>query len=166
MAKAKQETPPPAGAGIDRALLLALVDTLVPPGGGEGAMPAASELAEFRDMPAGEARLVYGPLLDLLLADHPAEGAAGFASQGLQTRESVVRALQAEHPDTVGSAVAQTLIRYYGAGAAAQALGLEARPPHPRGYALAETNWALLEPVRKRDRIYKASPGQGEGEKP
>jgi hypothetical protein len=33
--------------------------------------------------------------------------------------------------------------------------GLEARPPHPKGYEVAPTDLALLDPVKKRGAIYR-----------
>ena len=59
-------------------------------------------------------------------------------------------------------AFAQTLMRYYGSDAVARALGLEARSPYPKGYSLDETNWALLDPVREREPLYKSVPRKGE----
>ena len=33
------------------------------------------------------------------------------------------------------------------------ALGLEPRPPHPKGYEMAPDDWSLLDPVRRRPRF-------------
>jgi len=33
--------------------------------------------------------------------------------------------------------------------------GLEARPPHPKGYEVPPTDWSLLDPVRKRGPIHR-----------
>src|SRR5262249_33350261 len=35
------------------------------------------------------------------------------------------------------------------------ALGLEARPPHPKGYAMEAFDTTLLDPVRRRGKIYR-----------
>jgi hypothetical protein len=36
-----------------------------------------------------------------------------------------------------------------------EALGLEPRPPHPAGYATVEGDLGLLDPVRRRARMYR-----------
>ena len=53
-----------AHQAFDRDLLLAVVETLVPSGHLERAMPAASDLTEFRSLASEEALVIYGPLLD------------------------------------------------------------------------------------------------------
>jgi len=35
------------------------------------------------------------------------------------------------------------------------ALGMEARPPHPAGHPMGADDWTLLEPVRRRGRMYR-----------
>ena len=44
----------------------------------------------------------------------------------------------------------------------AEGLGLEARPPHPGGYSLKETDWALLDPVKQMDPLYRKADGPGD----
>ena len=138
-------------------LLLSLVETVIPAKRHGARMPAASELAEFREMSSEEAELSYGPVLELLRARGSAGAGDHFVSLDLQARESILRGLEADHADVLQGAVAQILIRYYGADAVVEALGLETRPPHPGGYVLGETNWALLDPVREMNSIYRAA---------
>lgn len=162
MAKGHDKRPSKREADTERGLLLSLVETLIPSSNANGAMPAASQLTEFREIPSEEARLVYGPLLDLILTRTPQEARQSFASLDLDAREEIIRGLGADHPEVIGGAVSQTLIRYYGAEAVVEALGLEARPAHPGGYALEETNWAMLGPVKAMEPIYKPTPGREE----
>ncbi len=162
MAKGREESSIAAEVGIDRDLLLAFVETVIPARGGNGAMPAASELVEFRDMTAEEAQLSYGPVLELILGRSQERGTESFASLDLEARESIVRGIESDHPHVVGGAIGQTLICYYGVDSVVQALGLEVRASHPQGHTLGETNWSLLGPVRKMDRIYKTTAGQGD----
>jgi hypothetical protein len=44
---------------------------------------------------------------------------------------------------------------YYQEPRVLEALGLEARPPHPAGYSTVEGDLSLLEPVRRRGRMYR-----------
>ena len=152
----------PAAEEIDRDLLLSVVEAIVPAREVGGAMPAASELEEFRSLPPEEARFLYGPILGLVQGGDRSRGREQFVSLDRQSRESILRELEEDHPAVVKGAVFQTLIRYYGSNRVAEGLGLEARPPHPGGYSLGETNWALLDPVREMEPIYKRAPGPGE----
>ena len=141
---------------LDRDLLLSVVETIIPARRADASMPAASELAEFCDLPSLEAKFLYGPILGLVRAGDEARGSDPFVSLDRETRETILRQLESDRPDIVKGAVLQTLIRYYGADGVAEGLGLEARPPYPGGYSLGETNWALLDPVREMDPIYKS----------
>ena len=44
---------------------------------------------------------------------------------------------------------------YYRDDRVMQSLDMEARPPHPQGYALPEDDWSLLDPVKARGVIYR-----------
>jgi hypothetical protein len=162
MASGREGSLNAVNAGVDRDLLLAFVGTVIPASGANGAMPAASELPEFRELSSEEAEAVYSPVLELLLARSRAQGTESFPSLDLEARESMVRGLQSDHPHIVAGAVGQTLLRYYGADTVVRALGLEARAPHPQGYPVDDTDWELLEPARRMDRIYKTAAGQGD----
>lgn len=146
-----------ASEGIDFDLMLAFVDTLIPGRVGPDAMPAASELPEFCELSSGEAQGLYGPALELIVAQGGAGGGKVFQSLELDGREGIVRKIESEHPSVIGGAVGQTLIRYYGSDRVVQALGLDVGPSHPRGYGIDETNWTLLDPIKKMDRIYKTA---------
>ncbi|RPI33292.1 MAG: hypothetical protein EHM67_15515, partial [Hyphomicrobiaceae bacterium] len=41
------------------------------------------------------------------------------------------------------------------------ALGLEPRPPFPKGHALEQGDWSLLETVRARPRMWRDVDGKG-----
>jgi hypothetical protein len=56
---------------------------------------------------------------------------------------------------STGGAVAATLIRvvlqcYYRDDRVVRSLGLELRPPFPKGYPLEQGDWSLLDPVKAR----------------
>jgi len=39
-----------------------------------------------------------------------------------------------------------------------RAIGMELRPPFPRGFEVAQGDWSLLDPVRARGRIWRDAP--------
>ena len=62
-----------------------------------------------------------------------------------------------------GGAAAATLIRvvlqcYYRDDRVLRSLGLELRPPFPLGYPLEQGDWSLLDPVRKRPKLWRDAP--------
>ena len=52
--------------------------------------------------------------------------------------------------------VLHVLGAYYQHPRVLSALGLDPRPPHPDGYRMAPDDLALLEPVRRRPRMYRS----------
>jgi hypothetical protein len=62
-----------------------------------------------------------------------------------------------------GGAAAATLIRvvlqcYYRDDRVLRSLGLELRPPFPKGHALEQGDWSLLEPVKARPSMWRRAP--------
>ena len=51
--------------------------------------------------------------------------------------------------------VFQTYVAYYQHRDVVRALGLPPRPPHPEGYELEEGDLTLLDPVRRRDPLFR-----------
>jgi hypothetical protein len=59
-----------------------------------------------------------------------------------------------------GGAAAATLSRvvlqcYYRDDRVVRSLGLEPRPPFPKGHTLEQGDWSLLDPVRKRPKMWR-----------
>ena len=62
-----------------------------------------------------------------------------------------------------GGAAAATLSRvilqcYYRDDRVVRSLGLEPRPPFPQGHVLEQGDWSLLDPVRKRPKLWRDAP--------
>ena len=80
---------------------------------------------------------------------------SAFAGLGPERRETVALELRA----TGGSAVA-TLTRvvlqcYHRDDRVVRSLGLEPRPPYPKGHVLEDGDWSLLDPVRARPPFWR-----------
>jgi hypothetical protein len=70
-------------------------------------------------------------------------------------RDAVVNEFRA-----TGGAAAATLIRvilqcYYRDDRVVRSLGLELRPPFPKGYPLEQGDWSLLDPVKARPSMWR-----------
>jgi hypothetical protein len=123
---------------------------VIVPASAEFDVPGAGDPMIQADMVATlgrDARLVREALDELArLAGSP------LAGLDPDRREAVAMELRA----TGGAAVA-TLIRvvlqcYYRDDRVVRSLGLEPRPPYPRGHVLEDGDWSLLDPVRARAR--------------
>jgi hypothetical protein len=73
-------------------------------------------------------------------------------------REAIAKEFRA-----TGSSSAATLIRvilqcYYRDDRVLRSLGLELRPPFPKGYGLEQGDWSLLDPVKARPPIWRRAP--------
>ena len=78
-----------------------------------------------------------------------------FADLEQQDRDFLVDRLRSENVQFARSIVAQTMACYYQDDKVIVALGMEARPPFPKGHELESGDLSLLEPVRQRKQIYR-----------
>ena len=81
-----------------------------------------------------------------------------FADLDEARREAAAAAFQAH-----GGVPLMTLNRvilqcYYRDDRVVRSLGLEPRPPFPKGYSVEQGDWSLLDPVRRRPRMWRDVP--------
>jgi len=81
-----------------------------------------------------------------------------LAALDAQRREGVAREFRAN-----GGVAAATLARvvlqcYYRDDRVLRSLGLELRPPFPKGYTLEQGDWSLLDPVKARPSMWRRVP--------
>lgn len=134
----------------------AILDTLIPPSD-DGALPGAGALGlapDIREKSAPVAELVER---GLGAADARARerGATSFAALPLTDRADVLRELEVSEPGFVPGLVFHTYAIYYQHPRVLEALGVEPRPPHPKGYDLEPGDLSALERVRARGRLYR-----------
>ena len=138
------------------AFLSAVVDTLLP--GDHGVPP----------LPTGTAAGVAAKLEDLLsrpdgarpdVALRAIARAAGdeeaFVGADAAARIASVRLVEADMREPLRALVALVLQDYYEAEAALVAMGWRAEPPQPAGHVLPPFDESLLEPVKRRDRMWR-----------
>lgn len=85
------------------------------------------------------ARLAGGPLADL----DPAR------------RDAVAMELRAKGGAAVATLSRVVLQCYYRDDRVVRSLGLEPRPPYPKGHVLEDGDWSLLDPVRARPPMWR-----------
>jgi len=140
------------------ATLTALLDCLIPADPARG-LPSAGALAlagTVRER-LGDAVAMLQPGLEALDAAAAARGHDAFTSLSPEARDAVLREVADREPGLVPALVFHTYSAYYAHPEVLEALGMEGRPPHPKGYALEPGDLTLLEPVRARGRIYRES---------
>lgn len=124
-----------------------IASTMIPADAGLG-LPGAGDPAILADIVQSVGR--DSRLIHEALAAISAKSNRGFADMDCDSREALIDAYH-----KTGGAAAAALGRviasaYYRDDRVLLALGQEARAPFPKGHALEQGDWSLLDPVRKR----------------
>lgn len=152
-------TPESALTAAQLAALDAVLNLIVPPSA-DARMPGAAEVGvpAYLVAEAADALPVLRGELDELERCSNARFARGFAALNEDERRSLVGELRAQTPAFMNRLAMETLACYYQHDRVLEGLGVEARPPYPKGYQVAQGDLSLLEPVRARGKIYRDAP--------
>jgi hypothetical protein len=82
-------------------------------------------------------------------------GAASYATLPAGERGAVLSEVAASDGGFVPSLMFVAFTTYYVEERVIEALELEARPPHPKGFEMGANDPSLLEPVRRRGKLYR-----------
>ncbi len=140
-----------------RVALEAVLETVIPRSA-DGALPGAGEigLTSAIEEKLGAMCAITARGLDALDAAARERGAAGFAALAPADRSDVLNAHASSDPGFLPGLVFQLYSAYYQHPLVQAGLGLEPRPPHPKGYPLEQPDLdALLAPVRARAKLYR-----------
>ncbi len=74
---------------------------------------------------------------------------------GPARREAVAMELRAQGRSVVATLTRVVLQCYYRDDRVVRSLGLEPRPPYPKGHVLEDGDWSLLDPVRARPPMWR-----------
>ena len=78
-----------------------------------------------------------------------------LASLDPARREAVAMELRAKSGAAVATLTRVVLQCYYRDDRVVRSLGLEPRPPYPKGHILEDGDWSLLDPVRARSPMWR-----------
>jgi hypothetical protein len=127
-------------------------------------IPASAEY----DVPGADDGAIQADILATLGRDSKRVGEAldhlaRLAGMPLAQLDQARRDAVAKEFRSSGGAAAATLIRvvlqcYYRDDRVLRSLGLELRPPFPKGYPLEQGDWSLLEPVKARPSMWRRAP--------
>jgi hypothetical protein len=134
-----------------RALLAAVLDTLVPAGDG---FPSAGTVALDHVLAVAGAspdadRLLSGALGAVEAAAH------GFTALDAGARETLLRSVEAAHPASFDALVRHAYEGYYSHPDVVTRLGLDPRPPQPHGHRIEWREEPDVSRVVARGRIYR-----------
>ncbi len=81
-----------------------------------------------------------------------------FADLDTGRQKDVAERLHVEGGESLTHTVRIILQCYYRDDRVMRSLGMEVRPPFPKGFEVEQGDWSLLEPVRKRAKIWREVP--------
>ena len=139
-----------------RELLAVVLDTLVPESGGfpgAGAVALDHVLAMAAASAEAERRLAEG--LQAVEAEVRAISAPGLASLGAAEREALLHRIERSHPESFEVLLKHTYDGYYAHPRVLERLGVDATPPHPRGYPVESPDLPDLARVTARGPLYR-----------
>jgi len=139
--------------------LARVLDAVLPPSE-DGRLPGAGALGiagaiegAVRRSPDLGVALRAGLAALETLARH--RGPGGFEALAPPEREAALRELAAEQPGFLPGLLFHAYAAYYQHPRVLEGLGLEPRPPHPKGYEMRESDLALLDAVRRRPALHR-----------
>jgi len=144
-------------ATAQRELLMSVLNRLVP---AAGAFPGAGDLdvGSYVDRVVGQSaalkRLFAQGLVQMTLTSQ-AQYAQPFTALLEEQHDAVLRHVEATAPEFFEALVTHTYSGYYSHPTIVRLLGMEGRPPQPRGYHLEPLDLSLLDNIKQRQPIYR-----------
>jgi hypothetical protein len=135
--------------------LRALVGLMIPPSA-EYQVPGADDDRIFADIVAtlrAHAALARDAIARL---DDLAGGS--FADRDAAGREAAALDFRTAAKSLAALLVSVTVQCYYRDDRVMVSLGMEPRPPFPKGFEVEQGDWSLLDPVRARPKMYRPAP--------
>lgn len=131
----------------------ALVDMIIP-ASAEYNVPGAGDETILNDILGAAAPHHDAISLALGILEELA-GGTGFADLPDADRSAAAEAFRAAQPEIAGLIAVLTAQCYYRDDRVMHSLDMEARPPFPKGFEVAQGDWSLLDPVRAREKFYR-----------
>ena len=145
--------------GSQIALVNSMLDRIIPPEGnlpGAGRLGVAGHIDRVLGSSAGLRKLFTRGLAQIDILSH-GRHAKGFTDLSTVEKDAVLGDVESSEPGFFGDLVRHTYNGYYTHRTVIEFLGLEARPPQPRGYQVEPGNLGLIENVKKRGQVYRGT---------
>ncbi len=138
-------------AGDEKSTLASLLDELLPRRD-DGSLPGAGALG-LAD--AVDTATRASPLRPAIAATLASLAVGGFSALSKPEKLARLQALAQEKPAVFQALLAHAYGAYYTLPSVVETLGLPPRPPFPKGYDVPPTDFSLLDPVRRRPKLYR-----------
>jgi hypothetical protein len=148
-------TAEPALTDAQQQSLRCIVAHMIPANARYG-VPGADDDMIFADIVSSLDRETAAVRQAVALLDGIAGGALSASST--ERQQSILREFRRQQPALTAALTAATVRCYYRDDRVMRSLGMEPRPPFPKGFDVAQGDWSLLEPVRARGKIYREAP--------
>jgi hypothetical protein len=126
------------------------------PASAEYGVPSAGDDAIFADILRSFGRDAEHALAVLRTLGELADGV--FADLEPARQKAAVGRLRKNGGQSLSYLERIILQCYYRDDRVMRSLGLEVRPPYPKGFEVEQGDWSLLDPVRARPRLYRQVP--------
>lgn len=140
----------------DETRSLRCVAGMMIPASAAHAVPGADDDTIFADIVAGIGRDMAHVKQALHRLDHLAGGT--FADRDLATRLTVTATFQKDGGVELAALNRIVAQCYYRDDRVMRSLGMDVRPPFPKGFEVEQGDWSLLDPVRARPAFYRRTP--------
>ena len=146
------------GPGADARAAMTLLLDLIVPASGDGRMPAAGQAGPLPGALAAGSGVGLPQVIDDLQRASQALFGCGLAALDDDQRRRLLDDWRAREPQTAQQLTLEVLAWYYQQDRVLEAIGLEARPPFPKGHVVEAGDWSLLQPVIGRGRVFRDVP--------
>jgi hypothetical protein len=123
------------------------------PASAEYSVPSAGDDAIFGDILQSVGRDAGHVIVVLQTLD--AMSGCPFADLDPQRRDTIAAQLRETGGEALAYLTRIILQCYYRDDKVMRSLGLEPRPPFPKGFEVEQGDWSLLDPVRARPKLYR-----------
>ena len=141
---------------VDQCRSLRCLAEMMIPASAEYGVPSAGDDAIFADILQSFGRDTEHVLAVVRTLDEMAGGV--FADLEPARREAAAARLRESGGEPLMYLSRIILQCYYRDDRVMRSLGLEPRPPFPKGFEVEQGDWSLLDPVRARPKFYRDAP--------
>jgi len=142
-------------SAAEQRTLAAVAHLMIPPSAEYG-VPGADDPAIMADIVNSLGRDEAEVRAALARLDALAGG--GFADLPAPQREAIAATFRADGGPLLAALTRAILLCYYRDERVMRSIGMEVRPPFPKGHELEQGDWSLLDPVRKRAKLWRDAP--------
>ena len=135
---------------------VAILDMIIP-ASDDGRFPSAADMDVLGYIAKTDPQLLDTVRTELDRLNAVSEDLYGvvFGDAGETHRQGLLDEIRGTEPQFLGGLALQTVTLYYQDDRVMEAIGMEVRPPFPKGYEVVAGDLSLLDPVRARGQVYR-----------